>query len=266
VTKVIWDKPNERIFEAGIDRGVLYPPTGFGVPWNGLKGVDEKSTGGEISAFYMDGIKYIQIGSPEDFFATLKAYMYPEEFEQCDGTFVNEDGLMYGQQPRRQFGLTYRTLVGDGVEGIDRGYKIHIIYNALATPTQHSYLTLGAETDPTEFSWDLSTIPISIPGARQTAHLTIDSRKVNPSRLALVESYLYGTPFREPTLPSPEQIAIIINPRILDIIPNYITGLSALTYPGLNDLIGDVNKGIYLTGPDTRLTFTSVEGIYSLEA
>lgn len=190
--KLAWGAAGSRFYEAGIDRGVLYVGDLAGVAWNGLTGVDETSSGGDSKPFYIDGIKYLNVPAAEEFEATITAFTYPDEFAHCDGTFQPRPGMFITQQRRQSFGLSYRTKVGNDVTD-DLGYKIHLVYNALASPTSRSNKTLGESNDPTDFSWSITTRPPAITAYKPMAHVVIDSRSTDPSILSLVEDVLYGT-------------------------------------------------------------------------
>lgn len=197
-----WDQDGERLYETGVDRGVLYPKTGTaenpypaGVAWNGLTAVNESPSGGEASAFYADNIKYANILSNEEFGFTIEAYTYPDEFMQCDGSAVVESvaGMYITQQKRKEFGFTYRTLIGNDEDGTDLGYKIHIVYNALAKPSSRDHSTVNESPELMTFSWECTTTPVKIENYKPTAHVIFDSTKMAEGKLARLESKLYGT-------------------------------------------------------------------------
>lgn len=214
MTKVIWNETGKRRYEAGIDRAVLYVKGSVGVPWNGLVSVSERSAGIEIKKYYFDGINYLNIATSEEFEATITAFYSPKEFDQCDGMVEPIKGLLVTQQRRKLFGLTYRTLIGNDTEGTSHGYKIHLVYNALATPSDKDYETLSDNTDPTNLSWDIVTRPYAIPSAAHSAHLILDSTELSPYSLKLLEDVLYGTPETEPRLPLPSELFDILLQRI----------------------------------------------------
>lgn len=217
MARLLWGDAGERVFQTGVDRGVLYLKDRVGVPWNGLISVSEKPSGGEPRPYYLDGVKYINTASREEFNAAITAYTYPDEFGVCDGTSTNGKGLFYSQQKRETFGLTYRTKIGNDLDGLDHGYKIHLIYNALALPTESEYTTLNAEQEASAFNWEISTQGVSIPGKRATAHLTLDSRKVDPVLLQIVEGILYGHNSMLPRLPEPSELdALFDNWQTID--------------------------------------------------
>lgn len=202
MAKIDWNSVGTRFFETGIDRGVLYPPTGPGVPWFGLLSVNENPDGGEPRPYFFDGIKYRNLASSEDFKATITALGAPSEFDVCDGITSLAPGLFATQQPRRPFSLSYRTLIGNDTESIEHGYKLHLVYNALAAPVQRNYESVSKEAKPTSFSWDISTLPEAIEDAKHSAHLVIDSRESSSAALSSVENLLYGTTSANPAMPT----------------------------------------------------------------
>lgn len=224
VGRLVWDKTGERFYETGVDRGVLYPMgTGgnyaAGVAWNGLTAVTESPSGAEATAIYADNIKYLSLMSAEEFGATIEAYTYPEEFAQCDGSASIATGVTIGQQARKTFGLCYRTVLGNDVDGNDHGYKLHIIYGAMASPSEKGYATINDSPEAITFSWEVTTTPVNVAGFKPTACITIDSTKANPTDLATLEEILYGkdpvsepsTPGVAPRLPLPDEIAEIMS-------------------------------------------------------
>lgn len=206
MAKITWGNPGEKLFEIGVDRGVLYPRTGPGVGWPGLIAVTESPSGGESTPFYMDGIKYADRGTAEEFNGTIEAYTYPPEFGACDGTAAVDDGLFATQQYRQPFGFTYRTKVGNDLDGQDHGYKIHIVYNARAAPSERGNQTLNDSPEAVTFSWGFTTIPAKIPGIKPSAHLVVDSTKTHPFVVAAIEDLLYGTDSSLPELPTPADL------------------------------------------------------------
>lgn len=202
-----WGQIGERVFQAGVDRGVLYLADQVGVPWNGLVTVTEKPDGGKPKPHYFDGVKYLNLPSIEEFEATIQAYTYPDEFSECDGTAPEVGGLFYGQQERKSFGLSYRTRVGNDVNGLEHGYKLHLVYNALAAPSENEYSTLNDKPEAAAFSWDLTTTPVAIAGRRPTAHLILDSTKTDPHLMAIIEGHLYGSESIAPRLPDAQEIS-----------------------------------------------------------
>lgn len=194
--KLIWDKTGDRYYETGVDRGVLYPANSegaypLGVAWNGLTAVNENPSGAEATPLYADNIKYLNLMSAEEFGATVEAYTYPDEFGECNGESELATGVAIGQQKRKTFGLAYRTKIGNDVD-TDLGYKIHLIYGALAAPSEKAYGTVNDSPDAITFSWELSTTPVQVTGFKPTATLVIDSTKVAPEALTALEDILYG--------------------------------------------------------------------------
>lgn len=214
MSKLVWDQTGERIYETGVKNGVLYVfdqgAYTKGVAWNGLTAVTESPSGAEASPLYADDIKYLNLMSNEEFGATIEAYTYPDEFAQCDGSAALADGVMIGQQKRKQFGLCYRTTVGNDTDGNDYGYKIHIIYGALAAPSEKGYATINDSPEAITFSWEVTTTPVAVEGFKPTACVTIDSTKCDEAKLAALEAKLYGTESEEATLPLPDEIATMM--------------------------------------------------------
>ena len=210
MAKIEWDKTGERFYETGVKNGVLYVQEGGtypkGVAWNGLTAVTESPSGAEATPLYADDIKYLNLLSAEEFGATIEAYTYPDEFAECDGSASLATGVMIGQQSRKTFGLCYRTTIGNDTDGNDHGYKLHIIYGALAAPTEKAYATINDSPEATTFSWEITTTPVNVTGAKPTASITIDSTKADPSKLAELEKKLYGDTTTEATLPLPDEI------------------------------------------------------------
>lgn len=193
MTKLLWDQAGQRLYEAGLDRGVLYKEDTFGVPWNGLTSIDENLSNIASDPIYFDGVKYIDQPKVGDFSATLNAYTYPDEFLEYEGLQSLGGGLFVDDQRPKQFGLSYRTKVGNDVDGLDHGYKIHIIYNLTAVPQAETYETLSNSVTPVPFSWQISAVPVPLFGFRPTAHFIFDSRFLPPEILTVIESILYGT-------------------------------------------------------------------------
>lgn len=218
MSRIIWDNVGEKTYETGLDRGVLYPLNtetnayDTGVPWNGLSKVSEKPSGAESSDIYADNIKYLNLLSAEKFGATVEAYTYPDEFAVCDGTAEPAPGMTIGQQTRKMFGLSYRTLYGNDVAGTDYGYKIHCIYGAVASPSEKGYSSVNESPEAITFSWEVNTTPVPVTGFKPTASVIIDSTKVSKEAMKALEDILYGKEGAEPRLPLPDEIAGIINP------------------------------------------------------
>lgn len=207
MARLTWNDVGERFYETGVDHGVLYLPDEIGVPWTGLISVSENPSGGEAKPFYYDGIKYSNLASSEEFEATLEAFSCPVEFYACEGTVAIQNGLFATQQPRRTFGLSYRTLIGNDVQGTAAGYKIHLIYNALAAPAQKTHTTLSADkNEASTFSWDITALPPILNGLRPTSHFVIDNRYTVPTILSDLENLLYGSDEGDPYLPTAQEI------------------------------------------------------------
>jgi len=210
MTELQWDQTGEKVYETGVDRGVLYKPDNTGAyvngyAWNGLVSVTESPSGAEPSKQYADNTVYLNLISAEEFAATLEAFTYPDEFAECDGSASPIDGVAIGQQPRKSFGLSFRTKVGNDLNA-DAGYKLHLVYSALAAPSEKAYTTINDSPEAITFSWELSTTPVPVPGLKPTAQITIDSTKVNPTALAELEDILYGTAGVDPKLPTPAEV------------------------------------------------------------
>lgn len=214
MSKLVWNDIGERLYETGVRNGVLYPrgvdgdyPTG--VVWNGLTAVTESPSGAESTALYADDIKYLNLISAEEFGATIEAFTYPDEFAACDGSLPIAKGVYIGQQARKLFGLSYRTVLGNDVEGNDFGYKLHLIYGAVAAPSEKSYATINDSPEAITFSWEVTTTPTPVEGFKPTASLTINSTKVDPIKLKELETILYGSegdPGTEARLPLPDEV------------------------------------------------------------
>lgn len=211
MSKLVWDQTGERLYETGVRNGVLYVQEAGaypkGVAWNGLTAVTESPSGAEATPLYADDIKYLNLMSNEEFGATIEAYTYPEEFAACDGSAALAAGVYIGQQARKTFGLCYRTVVGNDVANNDFGYKLHLIYGALAAPSEKAYATINDSPEAITFSWEVSTTPVNVTGHKPTASITIDSTKVDVEKLAALEAILYGSESEEARLPLPDEIA-----------------------------------------------------------
>lgn len=213
--KIVWDKTGERLFETGVENGVLYPIVDGshekGVAWNGLTAVNENPTGAEPSPLYADNIKYLNLQSVEELEGSIEAYTYPDEFEPCQGNVEIAEGVVIGQQKHKPFGLSYKTKIGNDTDGSDHGYKIHLIYNCVAQPSEKGYETINDTPDAITFSWDFTTTPIEMPkGNKPSAGLTLNSTKITAEKMAQIESILYGSETEEPRLPLPNEILTII--------------------------------------------------------
>lgn len=215
MSRIVWDKTGERLYETGVKNGVLYSVDAAGayskgVAWNGLTAVNENPSGAEPNPLYADDIKYLSLMSAEEFGATVEAYTYPDEFAECDGSAEIAKGVIIGQQDRKKFGLCYRTTLGNDVKGTDYGYKLHLVYGAQAAPSDKNFETINDNPDAITFSWELSTTPVSVEGHKPTATITIDSTKVDSTKLKALEDILYGTDENEARLPLPDEIATLM--------------------------------------------------------
>ena len=212
---LVWDKTGERLYETGVSKCALYPQSTdgsypLGVAWNGITAVNKNPSGAEATALYADNIKYLNILSTEEFAATIEAYMYPDEFAECDGSAELLKGVKIGQQKRKAFGLAYRTEIGNDVEGTDLGYKLNLIYGALAAPSDETNSSVNGTPEAKTFSWSVSTTPVNVAGMKPTATVEIDSTKVDSTKLAAIEKILYGDETTDPRLPLPDEIKSIM--------------------------------------------------------
>ena len=214
--RLTWDDSGKRFYETGVSQCVLYVqdesgayPTG--VAWNGITAITESPSGAEANPFYADDVKYLNLISSEEFGATIEAYTYPPEFEQCDGSAELVKGVSIGQQSRKVFGLCYKTRVGNDIEGQDHGYKLHLIYGCTAAPSEKPYATISDTPEPITFSWEVSTVPVAVTGMRPTACITIDSRTADPAKLTTLEAILYGDS-EAAKLPLPDEVKTTMTP------------------------------------------------------
>ena len=220
MAKLVWDKVGDRKYETGVDHGVLYqyiaaagetPASyGNGVAWNGLTAVTENPSGAEPSPFYADNIKYLNLMSVEDYGLTIEAYTYPDEFEECDGSKSIATGVTIGQQDRKQFGFSFRSLVGNDTLGTAYGYKLHLVYNCLASPSERAHNTVNESPEPANPSWEVSTTPVNVANMKPTACITIDSSKADASKLAALEAILYGGDNTAARLPWPDEVVTLM--------------------------------------------------------
>lgn len=215
MSKLVWDKTGERFYETGVKQGVLYPQDTKGaypkgVAWNGLTTVTESPSGAEATPLYADDIKYLNLISTEELGGTIEAYTYPDEFAECDGSAAIAKGVYIGQQPRKTFGLSYRTTLGNDVDSNSYGYKLHLVYGALASPSEKAYETINDSPEAITFSWEFSTTPVNVDGFKPTANIVIDSTKVDPEKLANLEKVLYGDTETDARLPLPDEVAQIM--------------------------------------------------------
>lgn len=216
MAELVWDQVGERLYETGVDKGVLYPIQednrySKGFAWNGLSGVTQNPSGAEPTAVYADNTKYLNLMSAEEFAATLEAYTYPDAFAECDGSKSIAKGVTIGQQKRKTFGLSYRTKIGNDVDGDEHGYKLHLVYGALAKPSSKAYKTASDTPEAITMSWELTTTPVAVTGMKPAAHLEIDSTKTDSTKLAALEKILYGTADVEPRLPLPDEVKTLMS-------------------------------------------------------
>ena len=218
MARLQWDDVGKRIYETGVDRGVLYPRANTGLystgfSWNGITAVTESPSGAEPTPIYADNIKYLTLMSAEEFGATIEAYTFPDEFKECDGTAEIAEGVNIGQQARNVFGLAYRTVLGNDIEGNGYGYKLHLVYGCLASPSEKAYSTINDSPEAATFSWEITTTPVNVAGYKPTSVLTIDSTKVSTEKMTALENILYGADTGEgtaPRLPLPDEIKTLL--------------------------------------------------------
>lgn len=213
--KLTWDDVGKRFYETGVDRGVLYPMDKSGayekgVAWNGLISATETSSGAEPTNLYANNVKYLSLMSAEEFKLTIKAYTYPDEFGECDGSAFVDKGLMLGQQPRKKFGFSYRSVIGNDTEGQNHGYIIHLVYGLQASPSERAYNTVNEQVEAMELSWECNSTPLPVEGYKPTSILKLDTTKLSPEALQKIEDMLYGTESKEPKLPLPDEIIQIV--------------------------------------------------------
>ena len=216
MAKIVWDQTGERLFETGIRQGVLYPlqsdgKYSLGVPWNGLTAITESPSGAESTALYADDIKYLNLMSAEEFGATIEAYTYPDEFAACDGSAELIEGATIGQQARSTFGLCYRTVLGNDVKNDNYGYKLHLIYGCLASPSEKGYSTINDSPEAITFSWEVKSTPVTVTGFQPTSVVIVDSTKVSANGLKALEDALYGTESKEAYLPMPDEVKTLLS-------------------------------------------------------
>jgi hypothetical protein len=240
MTILTWDQSGQRLYETGVDRGVLYIPNAVsglydnGVAWNGLVSVTESPSGAESSAQYADNSKYLNLVSAEEFGATLEAFTYPTEFNQFDGLAIPQTGVTVGQQNRGVFGLSYRTLLGNDILGTSYGYKLHLVYGLTAAPSEKAYSTVNDSPEAITFSWELSSVPVAVTGLKPTSIITINSTEVAPSDLAELEQYLYGTVGTDPSLPMPDTVIALFagaQTVVTPTAPTFVAGTGVITIP-----------------------------------
>lgn len=218
MSKLIWDKTGERLYETGTKMGVLYVQDNgtypVGVAWNGLTAVTESPSGAEATPLYANDSKYLNLTSAEEFGATIEAYTYPPEFDACNGVVSVVEGVSIGQQRRKEFGFCYRTILGNDTEENEHGYKLHIVYGAKAAPSEKAYTTVNDTPEPITLSWEVTTTPVAVEGYKPTATITIDSTKADPTKLAELEAILYGSEDTEARLPLPDEIMTLMKKTV----------------------------------------------------
>ena len=255
MTAIQWDQTGERLYETGVDRGVLYKvnvsgdyDTGFG--WNGLTTVTESPTGAEATPTWADNIKYLNLISLEQFGGTIEAYTYPNEWGEHDGYSEPQIGVSVGQQPRKPFGLAYRTLLGNDVDGTELGYKLHLIYGATAAPTEKAFATMNDSPEAITFSWEITTIPVMVTGLKPTSYICIDSTRVDADALVALELLLYGDVAIDPQLPLPDAVLALFDGTFTAVsptVPSYDAGTDNITIPSVTGVQYRIN-GIAVTG------------------
>ena len=273
MTALTWDQVGERLYETGVDRGVLYRQDvsgayANGYAWNGLTAVTESPTGGEPTPTYADNIKYLNLLSREELEGTIEAYTYPDEFAECDGYASPQVGVKVGQQPRKTFGFSYRTRLGNDLEYDEYGYKLHLVYGALASPSEKAHNTINETPEPTTFSWDFTTTPVEVTGLKPTASLEIDSTKVDSAALAALEQILYGTVGVDPMLPMPDAVLALFDGSFtvsgMPTEPSYNSTTDEITIPvvtGVDYRIdGEIVTGTVVITADTMVTATPQAG------
>ena len=272
MTTLQWDKAGERLYETGVDHGVLYIPNGAGAyvdgyAWNGLTTVTESPSGAESNPQYADNIKYLNLVSAEEFGGTIEAFTYPVEWEQCDGTASPTPGVGIGQQSRKTFGLSYRTKVGNDLAGQDHGYKIHLVYGGLAAPSEKAFATINDSPEAITFSWEFTTTPhevgtIASVTYKPTASLVIDSTKVDADALATLEEFLYGTEGTDPSLPTPAAVIAMFSGTVLAVTPTeptYDGASNTMTIPTIAGVTYYVDDEPVPAGPMVLTTNKVVE-------
>lgn len=265
MTKLAWDQTGERTYETGVDHGVLYLPNVSGVydtgfPWNGLTTVTESPSGAESNPQYADNIKYLNLLSVEEFGGTIEAFTYPDEFGACDGTVTPQAGVSIGQQPRKRFGMSYRTKVGNDLDP-NTGYKIHLVYNALAAPSEKAYATVNDSPEAMSFSWEFTTTPIDAAGYEPSAAIVIDSTKADADGLAALEDALYGTVGSDPRLPTPTEVFAFFSGMVTEVaptVPTYNSSTDIITIPSVTGVIYSIDGVDIDAGPFGPITSSKV--------
>ena len=265
MTALTWDQVGERLYETGVDHGVLYIPNGSGIydmgyAWNGLTAVTESPGGAEASPQYADNIKYLNLLSSEEFAATIEAFTYPEEFGQCDGTAMPSPGVLLGQQGRKSFGLSYRTRLGNDIDGVDHGYKLHLIYGALAAPSEKAYATINDSPEAITFSWEVATTPVLVAGYKPTSLIVVDSTEVDATDLANLEDILYGDVGVDPRLPLPAEVISLFAGSITVVrlvganAPSYNSSTHVVTIPSVTGVSWTINGAAATPGAQPAMS------------
>lgn len=270
--KLAWDQVGERLYETGVDHGVLYIPDGsgnynMGVAWNGLTTVTESPSGAESNPQYADNIKYLNLVSAEQFGATIEAFTYPTEFEQFDGVASPTPGISIGQQTRKPFGMSYRTLIGNDTQGTDKGYKLHLVYGATAAPSERAYGTVNDSPEAMSLSWELTTTPVEVAGYKPTSTLTINSTEVDADALATLEDRLYGTAGTDPSLPLPTEVIAMFAGTVTEVtptVPTYDNATHTITIPTVTGveyrIDGEIVTGSVVITEDTLVIANPTAG------
>jgi hypothetical protein len=271
MSELSWNNIGDRYFDAGVDRGVLYLEDGSGVPWNGLISVTETPSEGSSTPRYYEGVKYQHKSGATEFEGTIEAYIFPREFEEYDGTLQSSNGFSVMHQRRKPFGLSYRTLFGNDVGGVEHGYKIHVVYNVLAAPSDRDYASLGDDVEPLTFSWQFSTMAVrpNDPSIMPTAHLEMNTTEMNVTQIRFIEEYLYGSDIQSSRIPNIDDLIYWFKNTLTTLIirQNVVSGISptveSTTVNG--DLRGRTSEGKYVLADNSRLVETAPgSGLYRL--
>jgi hypothetical protein len=257
-----WDGVGDRKYETGVDRGVLYIPDeagvyNDGVAWNGLVSVSESPSGAEANPQYADNVKYLNLFSAEEFGATIEAFTYPDEFAPFDGLGVPVAGVTIGQQARKSFGLGYRTKIGNDIDGDDHGYKLHLVYGCSASPSEKAYTTINDSPEAITFSWEITTIPVAVPGMKPTAIITVDSTKVDSTKLAALETILYGSVGVDPRLPLPAEVIELFESGVTMVTPTaptFDSGTDVITIPSVTGVVYYIDNVALTAGAQDPIT------------
>lgn len=261
-----WDNVGERKYETGVDHGVLYTPDEAGAytngfAWNGLVSVNEAPSGAEANPQYADNVKYLNLFSAEEFGATIEAFTYPDEFAPYDGMAVPTPGVTVGQQPRKSFGLSYRTKIGNDVDGDNHGYKLHLVYGCSASPSEKTFGTINDSPEPITFSWEVTTVPVQVTGHKPSAILTIDSTKVDSDTLADLEDLLYGTVGTDPSLPLPDVVIAMFESGVTAVTPTaptFDSGTDVITIPSVTGVTYYIDDVAVLAGAQDPITVATL--------